>query len=125
MHLIDKQHVAGIQVGEQRCQITGLFNGRTAGNAQVHAQLIGDDAGQGGFTQAGRAIEKHMIQCFAPLPGRFNKHRQILFGFVLSDIFRKGSRTQGIFHCCVLRVIGRVNHPVFKIHFGSRTLVIQ
>ena len=117
VNLINKQHIPGIQVGEQGCQISGLFNGRAAGHPQAHPQLVGDNPRQGGFAQARRAVEQHMVQGLLPLPGRLDKHRQIFLDFLLSNIIGEMPGPQGILHCRVLRVIGRVYHPVFKVHF--------
>ena len=62
MNFVDKQNVTGVQVGEKRCQITGFFDGRTGGDADVDTHFVGDDACQCSLTQAGRAIQQGVIQ---------------------------------------------------------------
>ena len=44
VNLVDKQHIAGVHIGEQRHQITGFLDGRPGGDAHGDAHLIGDDA---------------------------------------------------------------------------------
>jgi hypothetical protein len=43
MDLVDEQHVARFEVGEDRCEIAGLGENRPGGGAEVHSQFAGDD----------------------------------------------------------------------------------
>ena len=43
MDLVDEQHVARLQVGQQRREIAGPLEHRTGGLAQVHAEFVGHD----------------------------------------------------------------------------------
>lgn len=58
---VDEQDVTGAHVGEDGRQIAGSLNSWPGRDADVDVHFIGDDVGQGGFTQAGRAMEKHMV----------------------------------------------------------------
>ena len=87
VNFVNKQHFPLRQRAEDRRQIPLPHNGRSGSNTHIHMQLIGDDIGQGGFPQPRRAEQQHMIQRFFPGQGRANKHRDILFDLVLSDIF--------------------------------------
>ena len=60
VHLIDEEHIAGVKIGEQRGKIAGLFNRRTGRDADVDAELIGNDGGKRRFTQSGRAVQQYM-----------------------------------------------------------------
>jgi hypothetical protein len=40
MDLVDEEHVVGLEVGQQRRQVLGLFEHRAGGLAQVHAQFV-------------------------------------------------------------------------------------
>ena len=59
--LVDEEDVALVQVGEDRRQIPLLVDGRAGGDPQVDASLPGDDHGEGGLAQSGRAVEQHMV----------------------------------------------------------------
>ena len=86
MDLVDKQNIPGVEVGQQRRQIPRLLDGRARGNADLHAHLIGDDPRQGGFAQAGRAVEQHVVQGLIAPPGGLDIDREIALGLLLSGI---------------------------------------
>jgi len=46
VNFVHEQHVARLQIGEQRRKISRPFQHRTGGLAQIHLQLIGDDVCQ-------------------------------------------------------------------------------
>ena len=87
MNLVDEEHVPLSQVGEQGGQVPRLLNGRAGGDLQGGLHLVGDDLGQGGLAQAGRAVEQHMVQCFPPAPGGFYINGKVFLGLLLADIF--------------------------------------
>ncbi len=96
MNFINKQDVALFQVGKQRRQVTGAFQRRAGGDSKIHAQLVGDDRRQRGFSQAGRAIQQHVIQRFAAQASGIDKYRQIFLHLFLTDIIVHGTRAQRI-----------------------------
>ena len=55
MDFIDEQHIAFLEIGEQAGEVGGFFNRWAAGGAQVGTHGFGDDVGQRGFAQPGRA----------------------------------------------------------------------
>ena len=55
MDFINEQHVAFIEIGEQTCEVGGLLDGWPAGGTQVAAHRLGNDIGQSGLAQPGRA----------------------------------------------------------------------
>ncbi|MNV35862.1 hypothetical protein D3C71_1273230 [compost metagenome] len=66
MDFVDEQHVVRLQVGQQRRQITGLFDHRAGGHPQAYPQLVGDDMTECGLAQARRAEDQDVVQRFAP-----------------------------------------------------------
>ena len=60
--LIHKENIILVQVGQQRRQIAGLFDGRAGSDADIDAHLGGDNARQRGLAQARRAVQQHVIQ---------------------------------------------------------------
>ena len=115
MHLVDKQHIPRIQVGQKSGQIPRLFNGRAAGDPQIDSHLIGHNPSQGGLAQTGRAVEQHMIQGFLPALGGLDVNFQILLDLILADVLFKRAGTQRVLHRLVLRGIARLHHAVFIV----------
>ena len=85
--LIHEQDVVFCQIGKQGRQIAGLFDGRAGGDADVDPHLVGNDVGEGGLTQAGRAVEQHMVQRLVPHFGSLDKDLQVALGLGLTDVF--------------------------------------
>ena len=63
--LVDEEHVALFEVGEQRGEVAGLGDHRAGGGAEIDAELAGDDLGQRRLAEAGRADEQHMVERLA------------------------------------------------------------
>ena len=63
--LVDEQHVARLQVGEQRGEIAGALDHRPGGGAEADAQLARDDLRQRRLAEAGRAVEQHVVERLA------------------------------------------------------------
>ena len=97
MDLVHEQDVALVEVGQQRRQVAGLFDGGAGGNADARPHLLGDDARQGGFAQARRAVEQDVVQGLLPLPGGLDEDRQVLLRLLLADVLRQGLGAQGAF----------------------------
>ena len=87
MDLIHEQDIVFRQIGEQGRQIAGLFDGRAGGDADVDPHLVGNDVGEGGLTQAGRAVEQHVVQRLVPHFGSLDKDLQVALGLGLADVF--------------------------------------
>src|SRR6059058_4149471 len=49
MYLVYEEHVAFLQVCEERRQVSGLFDDRPCGRTQLSLHLIGDDVGKRGL----------------------------------------------------------------------------
>ena len=59
--LVDEQHVAVVELGEDGGQVAGPLERRARRDVQVHAHLGGDDAGEGGLAEPGRAGEQQVV----------------------------------------------------------------
>ena len=57
MDFVDEKHVATFQRSEEPHEITGLFDNRTAGGANVHPHFTSHQRCQRGLAEAGRTIE--------------------------------------------------------------------
>ena len=103
VNFVDEQNVTGIQIGQQRRQVAGLFDGRAGGDADIHTHLVGDDTCQGGLAQAGRAVKQSVIQRLATQAGSLDVNRQIALGLLLAGIVGKELGAQAN----LPRVLGR------------------
>ena len=78
MDLVDEQDVAVLEVGEQRGEVARLGDDRAGGGAKADAHLAGEDPGERGLAEAGRAEEQHMVERLAARAGGVDEHAQIL-----------------------------------------------
>ena len=73
--LVDEQHVARLQVGEDRREVARLLDHGAGGGAHRHAQLVADDVGERRLAEPGRAEQQHVIERLAALPRRGDRRR--------------------------------------------------
>jgi hypothetical protein len=59
--LVDEEHVAVVEIGEDGGEIAGALERGTAGDAQADVHLGGDDARERGLAQPGRAGEEQVV----------------------------------------------------------------
>ena len=56
VYFVDEQHILVGKIRKNRHKIALLFDGRAAGDADVHPQLMGYDIRQRGLSESGRAV---------------------------------------------------------------------
>ena len=105
MDFIDEQHIAGLQVGEQRREIPGALQHGAGGLAQIHAELGRDDVRQRGLAEAGGTENQHVIERFAALPGGADEDLELRFHRRLADVLLEPARPDG---------------PLDRLLFGGR-----
>ena len=84
MDLIDKQHIALVQVGKQTRQIARLVEHRARCHFKLRTHLIGDDTRQRGLTQTRRAVQQHVIERLSAHQRCANKDMEILDNLLLT-----------------------------------------
>ena len=62
MDLIDEEHVVGFQRSKQAREVAGFIKDGSGGDFEAYPELVGDDIGEGGFSQSRRAEEEHMVE---------------------------------------------------------------
>ena len=87
MDLVDEQHVAGLQIGQQRREIAGARDHRAGGGAEADAELAGDDLGQRRLAEARRPEEQHMVEGLAAGAGGGDEDLEIGAQLLLADEF--------------------------------------
>ena len=94
MNLVDEQHVARPELGENRRHVSGALDGWTRGHMDVRVHLAGDDIGQGRFAQARRAVEEDVVQGLAAVLGGGYGNRQIVLDLLLANVVGEPPWTQ-------------------------------
>ena len=97
MDLVDKEDIAFVEVGQEGGEVAGLFDGGAGGGADLDVHLGGDDAGQSGFPEAGRAVEQDMVERFAAAAGGLDEDREVILDFFLADVVVHGTGAQRAF----------------------------
>ena len=83
--LVDEQHVALFEIGEQRREIAGLGDHRAGGGAEIHAELARHDLRERGLAETGRTDEQHVVERLAPRARRLDEDREIRARLLLAD----------------------------------------
>ena len=92
--LVDEQHVAVLEIGEQRREIAGLGDDRPRCGAEIDAELARHDLRQRRLAETGRPGEQHMVERFAARLRRLDEHGEVLLGLGLADELAKALRPQ-------------------------------
>ena len=95
MDLVDEQHVARLQVGQQRGEIAGPLEHRARGLAQVHAELAGDDVRERGLAEARRAEDQRVVERLAALHRRLHEDLELRLDLLLADVVGEPLRADG------------------------------
>ncbi len=91
---VEEEDLLFLDVGEDGRQIAGDDEAGAAGLLEGSAHFVGDDGGEGGFAEAGRAEEEDVVEGFAAGFGGFEGDGELLLGLGLADEFRKFLRAE-------------------------------
>ena len=94
MNLVDEEHVALLEVGEECREVAGLRDHRPRRGAEIHAEFARHDLRQGRLAQTGRADEEHVIERLVARPRRFDEYCEVLARLLLADKLGKPLRAQ-------------------------------
>ena len=92
--LVDEQHVALLEIGEERRKIAGLGDDGPRGGLEVDAELARHDLRQRRLAQARGASEQHMVQRLAAGLRRLDEDAEVLLGLGLADEFLQPLRPE-------------------------------
>ena len=81
MDFVQEKDLALAQVGEDGGKVALNLEGGAGGLLEADVEFVGDDGGQGGLAQAGRAEEKDVVQRLAAGFGGFKGDGELLFRF--------------------------------------------
>ncbi len=71
---------------------------------EAHAEFMGDDLGEGGLAEAGRAEDEQMIEGLAAPPGRLDGDGELLSDRLLPEVFAEAARPQTRLDASLLRI---------------------
>ena len=92
--LVDEQHLALGEAGQQRGQVAGPLDRRAGGQPERRAQLGGDDHGQAGLAQARRPGQQHVVRRPLAAQGALQHHLQLLAHLRLAHELAQPARAQ-------------------------------
>ena len=84
MNLIDKEHIALVEIGQQTRQIARLVEHGTRGHFELRTHLVGDDTRQRGLAQTRRAVQQHVVERLATHQRRANEDVEVLDNLLLT-----------------------------------------
>jgi len=94
VHFVDEEHVAVLELGENRRQVAGALERRARCDVDLCPHLVGDDARHGGLAQPGRAGEQEMVGGLVALARGTEHDREMLLQFFLADEVADAPRSQ-------------------------------
>ena len=127
MDLVDEQHVALFEIGEQRREIAGLRDHRARRGAKPDAELLGHDLRQRRLAEAGRPRKQHVVERVAARLRRLDEHAQIcarlLLANELGERARPDRRLEGV-RFVLRRADEAFGHPkVRRVSNSFRTFI--
>ena len=96
MDLVDEEHVAGLEIRQQRREIAGALDRRAARHAQRRAELVRDHVRERGLAEPGRAVEEHVIERLGAVARGLHEDLEVLAQAVLADHLGERARAQAL-----------------------------
>ena len=94
MDLVDEQHVALVELGEDGGEVAGSLERRTRRHVQRDAHLGGGDAGERRLAETRRAGEQQVVDRLAATASRLDDDAEVLFQLALADELGEAARPQ-------------------------------
>lgn len=115
MNLVDKQHVVLVEIGQYRRQIARPLDRRSARDAKLYAELVGNDVRKRGLTQSRRTVQQHVVERLAALFRRLDKDAEIRLDLLLAHVI---GQTFGAQRYVEIGVVSRAGarHKSFFVH---------
>ena len=97
MNFVDEEDLPFLDGGEDAGEVELLLQHGAGGLLEADFEFLGDDAGEGGFAKAGRAVEQDVIHGLPAQAGGVNGDLQIFFEALLAGEFLQAARAQADF----------------------------
>ena len=85
MDLVDEQHVAFVELREDRSEVAGALECGTRRDVEVDAELVRHDSGHRRLAQAGRTRKEQVVRGLAPAAGGLEDDAEVVFQLALPD----------------------------------------
>ena len=92
--LVDEEHVASLEVREQRREIARPLDRRPARDAQRRAHLARDHVRERGLAETGRTVEEQMVERLPALASGPDEHVEVLAQAILPHHLGEAARAQ-------------------------------
>jgi hypothetical protein len=89
MDLVNEQHVARLQVGEQRRQIAGPLEHGARRLTHIHAELAREDVRERGLAQTGRTEDERMVERLAAHDRGLHEDLELRLDLLLPHVVRE------------------------------------
>src|SRR5205823_14040816 len=110
--LIDEEDVARLEARQGRGEVPRNRDRRTGRDFDIGVHLVGDDRGQSRLAEAGRAVEKYVVERLAALPRRLNEDVQVLFDPFLADVVFEALGSQRQVELLIAALATRADEPI-------------
>ena len=85
VHLVDEEHVAVVEVREDRRQVARAVEGRAARGLEPGAHRVRDDLGERRLAETGRSAEQQVVDGLAAAAGAVDQQLQLFLHALLAD----------------------------------------
>lgn len=102
VNLVDEQDIVRLQAGQYAGKVARLVEYRAGSYLEAHAQFVGNDVAQRGLSQSRRAVQQHVVQCFASQSGCLYKNAQVVHHLVLPAEVLEVQGAQGVLEVTLL-----------------------
>ena len=87
VNFIQKENFLAFERSEDSGEVAFAFEQRTGAGFDRNVEFIGDDLGESGFSEAGRAVKQNVIESFAAAARGFDGDRDVFLDALLADVF--------------------------------------
>ena len=113
---VDEEDVAGLEVGEDAHEVGRPDQCRAGGGFEVGVHFVGDDVGDGGFAQSGRAVQQDVLDGLLSLFGGGQGDMDFFAEPFLADALVERRWSQGQVVVCLFEVAGDRVYNAFSGH---------
>ena len=114
--LVHEQHIARLQIGQDRGQVARPLEHRARSLAQADAEFVRDDVRERRLAEARRAEDQYVIERLAAAARRLDEDAHLLLHGGLPDVLGQLPRPHRAFECLVLTRGQCRNDPVLFDH---------
>ena len=93
MDLVDEEHVAAFELGQDSDQVTGANDRRSGGGVQLGIELPREDACKAGLAQARGAGQQDVVGGLAAFAGGLDRDPEVADRALLAHEFLEAART--------------------------------